>query len=152
MLSAAALVAAGCSWLQHKDPPQVTLVGVEPATGKSEGLETRMQVKLRVQNPNDAAIDYNGVYLELDVQGKNLASGVSNQSGTVPAFGETVITVPVEISIWSMAGQAMGLLEGKSMDKVSYAMRGKLSGGASGTVSFKSQGEVSLSDLASGSK
>jgi LEA14-like dessication related protein len=152
LLTAAAVVSAGCSWLQHKDPPQVTLVGAEPATGKSEGLETRMQLKLRVQNPNDTPIDFTGVYLQIDVQGKSLGSGVSNQGGTVPAFGETVVTVPVEISVWSMAGQAMGLFSGKSMDKVSYAMHGKLSGGSSGTVSFKSQGELNLSDLVSGSK
>lgn len=150
LLMAAALASTACSWLQHKDPPQVTLVGVDPSSG--EGFESRMQLKLRVQNPNDAPIDYHGVYVELDVQGKSLGSGVSNQAGTVPAFGETMITVPVTISIWSMAGQAMGLFSGKSMDKVTYAMRGKLSGGTSGTVQFKSQGEVNLSDLVTGSK
>jgi len=150
LLTAAALTLAGCSWMQRTDPPQVTLVGVEPAA--SEGLETRIQLKLRVQNPNDAPIGYNGVYVELDVQDKSFASGVSNQSGTVPAFGEAVITVPVAVSIWSIAGQGMGLFSGKAMDKVTYAMRGKLSGSSSETVRFKSQGELNLADLVSGGK
>jgi len=101
-----------------------------------------MQLKLRVKNPNDTPIEYNGISLELEVQNKSLASGMSNQSGTVPAFGETAIVVPVEISYVGMAGQAMGLLTGKSLDKVTYEMHGKL-----GSVPFKSQGELSLADI-----
>ena len=152
LLTAAALGFAGCAIFKHTDPPKVTLVAVEPASGASEGLEARMQLKLRVQNPNDAPIEYNGVYVELDVQGKSLASGVSNQSGTVPAFGEAVISVPVEISYLGIAGQAMGFLSGKSFDKVTYEMRGKLSSTTSGDVRFKSQGEVNLADMMTGGK
>lgn len=153
LLTAAALSLAACASLKRPDPPQVTLVGIEPSTsGASEDLEARMQLKLRVQNPNDAPIEYNGIYVELDVQNKSLASGVSNQSGTVPPFGEAVIGVPVEVSYLGIAGEAMGLLSGKSFDKVSYEMRGKLSSTTSGTLRFKSQGELNLADLATGGK
>src|SRR5215813_4447727 len=75
----------GCSSLQTKDPPQVTVAGIEPLQG--QGMELRLLVKLRVQNPNDAPIEYRGVALTMDVQGKTLASGVSNSTGTVPRFG-----------------------------------------------------------------
>lgn len=148
LLAVAALTLCGCSWLQHTDPPQVTVVGVEPAA--SEGLEARMQLKLRVQNPNSAPIDYNGLYVELDVLGKSFASGVSNQSGTVPAFGEAVVTVPMTVSILGIARQTMGLFGGKSPDKISYAMKGKLSTTTSGTLRFESKGELSLADLTGG--
>src|SRR4029077_7352558 len=137
VLTAAALGLSGCASLQRTDPPHVTVVGIEPSAG--EGLEARRRFKLRVQNPNDAPIEYNGIYVELDVQNKSLASGVSNQSGTVPAFGETVIDVPVTVSVWGSAGQALGLLSGKSMDKIAYEMRGKLSSTTSGALRFKSQ-------------
>src|SRR5215468_11640198 len=96
LTAAGALALAGCASFQRTDPPQVTLVGVEPAA--SEGLEVRMQLKLRVQNPNSTAIDYNGVYVELALQGKSFASGVSNESGTVPSFGEALVGVPVSVS------------------------------------------------------
>ncbi len=33
--------------------------------------------KLRVQNPNDSAIEYDGVYLKLEVLDKTFATGVS---------------------------------------------------------------------------
>jgi LEA14-like dessication related protein len=147
---AAALGLVGCASLRPTDPPKVTVVGVEPAAG--EGLEARMQVKLRVQNPNDAPIEYNGIYVELDVQDKSLASGVSNQSGTVPAFGEAVIDVPMTVSVLGIAEHAMGLLSGKSMDKITYEMRGKLSSTTPGALRFKSQGELNLADLMTGDK
>jgi LEA14-like dessication related protein len=105
---ATAVVLAACSALPTRDPPQVTVAGIEPLQG--QGLEMRMLVKLRVQNPNDAQIDYNGVSLKLDVQDKTLASGVSDQAGTVPRFGEAVIEVPVTISAMNIARQIMGAM------------------------------------------
>lgn len=137
----AAMILAGCAALQHADPPRVTLIGAEPAT--SEGFEARVQLRLRVLNPNDTPIVYNGVFVQLDVQDKSFASGVSDQSGTVPAFGEVVITVPVSVSVWGMAGQAMNLMRSGSLGKISYAMHGKL-----GDTRFKAQGELNLADLA----
>src|SRR5688572_16056226 len=74
-------VGAGCATLQKKDPLQVTVAGIQPLQG--QGMELRLLVKLRVQNPNDGPIEYNGVSLTMDVQGKTLASGVSDASGTV---------------------------------------------------------------------
>jgi hypothetical protein len=141
-ITAAALSLAGCASLPHTDPPQVTVVDIEPAAG--EGLEARMQLQLRVQNPNNAPIEFSGIYVELKVQGKSFASGVSDQSGTVPSFGETVIGVPVTVSIMGVVGQALGILGGKPLDKITYEMSGKLNSATSGTLRFKSQGELTL--------
>ena len=87
----ACLLISGCAALQSRDPLQVTVAGIEPLQG--QGLEMRMNVKLRVQNPNDAPVNYNGIALQMDVQGKTFASGVSDATGQVPRFGEAVITV-----------------------------------------------------------
>ena len=151
LLTAAAVALAGCAIFKRTNPLQVTLAGIEPAaSGASEDLEARMQLRLRVQNPNGAPIEYNGVYVELDVQNKGLASGVSNQSGTVPAFGEAVIGVPIELSYLGIAGEAMSLLTGKSLDKVTYKMRGKLNSPTSGALPFEAQGELNLADVMTG--
>jgi LEA14-like dessication related protein len=148
VLASAALALGGCTWPQRTDPPQVTLVGVEP--GASQGLEVRMELKLRVLNPNDAPIDFNGIYVQLDLLDKSFASGASNQSGTVPAFGETVVTVPVSVSVLGVARQAMGLFGGQGTGKITYAMHGKLSSTTSGALRFKSQGELNLAGLTTG--
>lgn len=139
----AAMLAYGCASLPSHDPLQVAVAGIESLPG--EGMELRLLVKLRVQNPNDSPIEFDGVALNLDVQGRDFASGVSSQAGTVPRFGETVVTVPVTVSMLRMARQVMGMLDGKPVDRITYSMRGKLHGAhAFGTQRFRSSGDFTL--------
>jgi LEA14-like dessication related protein len=133
---------SGCASVPQTDPLQVTVAGVEGLPG--EGMEMRMLVKLRVQNPNEAPIDYTGVYVKLDVLDKTFATGVSDERGTVPRFGETIVAVPITVSALRMVRQVMGLLDGKPVDRIHYRMSGKLSGGAFNTHRFESKGEFEL--------
>ena len=137
------LALAACAVFSQRDPLNVQVAGIQPLAG--EGLELRMAVKLRIQNPNDMALDYNGVALDLEVNGRRLASGVSDASGSVPRFGETVISVPVTVSAFSAARQALGLAEHIGMDEVPYTLRGKLAGGLFGTQRFVEKGTLDLS-------
>lgn len=140
-----ALHLGACATLPGNDPLEITVAGLESLPG--EGLELRMLVKLRVLNPNDQAVDYNGVYLRLDVQDRAFATGASEASGTIPRFGEALVSVPVTISALRMARQMIGVLDGQPVDSIRYDMRGKLSGSLFRTVRFKSQGEFSLAGL-----
>jgi len=142
MIALAALLLGACASLPDKDPLQVTVAGIESIPG--EGMELRMLVKLRVQNPNQAPIDFSGVYVELDVQGKTFATGVSSEAGTVPAFGEAVVAVPVTVSVLRMVRQVIGVLDGQPVEKIRYEMSGKLSGGVFNTHRFGSSGEFEL--------
>ncbi|MET0656932.1 MAG: LEA type 2 family protein [Steroidobacteraceae bacterium] len=143
-----ALVALGllflqaCAGLQGKDPLQVTVAGIEPLQG--EGMELRLLVKLRVQNPNDTTIEYNGIALAMDVQGKTFATGVSDASGSIPRFGESIVAVPVTISAFRMARQAFGMATGNSTGKLTYEMKGKLAGSMLGTTRFTTKGEFEM--------
>ena len=143
----AALVAlglAGCAGLPAGDPLQVTVAGVEPLQG--EGMELRMMVKLRVQNPNDAQIDYDGAYVRLTVQDKTFATGVSDARGTVPRFGEAVVAVPVTVSMLNVVRHVIGAMDDEAAppDKVRYSLEGKLHGTGFSSMRFKSQGEFTL--------
>jgi len=133
---------AGCAAFSQRDPLNVQVAGIQPLSG--EGLELRMAVKLRIQNPNDMALDYNGVALDLEINGRRLASGVSDARGSVPRFGETVLSVPMTISAFSAARQALGLAEHIGMDEVPYVLRGKLAGGLFGTQRFVEKGTLDL--------
>ncbi len=138
-------VLAGCAAFPGRDPLRVELVGIEPIEG--QGLELRLAVKLRVQNPNDGAVEYDGTALELEVNGKTLASGVSDQRGSVPRFGETVLVVPVSISAMNAVRQALVFTDGTAREAVPYMLRGKLAGGAFGAVRFTKEGSIALSAL-----
>jgi LEA14-like dessication related protein len=138
-----ALMLSACASMPSKDPLQVSVAGIESMPG--EGMELRLLVKLRIQNPNDAPVEFNGISLSLDVMGRDFASGVSDQAGTVPRFGEAVVAVPVTVSLMRMARQVIGMLDGKPVDKVTYSLTGKLNGvSLFGTQRFSSKGELEL--------
>ena len=140
---AATSLLAACALMPGRDPLQVNVADVESLPG--EGFEFRMLVKLRVQNPNDAPVEYDGVYLKLDVLDKTFASGVSDERGVVPRFGEALITVPVTVSTLNLVRQTLGMMiDGKLPEKLSYRLEGKLNGPMFGSTRFQSQGELPL--------
>lgn len=137
-----ALALQGCATLAQHDALKIHVAGVEPLQG--EGLELRFLVKLRVQNPNDKAIEFDGVALDLDLNGKSLASGVSDQKGIVPRFGETLLEVPLTVSAFAAVRQAMALSGAADRGEMPYVVSGKLAGGLFGTVRFSSSGTLTL--------
>jgi len=141
-LVAALFALGGCASLPDKDPIQVTVAGMESLPG--EGMELRMLVKLRVQNPNQSQIDFTGAYVKLEVLGKTFATGVSDEGGSVPAFGEAIVAVPVTVSVLRMVRHVAGMLDGKPVEKITYEMSGKLSGGLFDTERFSTRGEFEL--------
>jgi LEA14-like dessication related protein len=137
----ALLGASGCASIFNHDPIRVNVVGLEPMEG--QGLEVRFGLKLRVQNPNESTVDFDGVALDLELNGKPFASGVSDQQGHIPRFGEAVVTVPVTVSAFAAARQALHLADTASLDNIPYVLRGKL-GGALGGARFIDQGTLNL--------
>lgn len=143
------LTLGACALLPNRDPLNINVVGIESLPG--QGLEVRLAVKLRLQNPNETAIEYNGVALDLDVNGKLLASGVSDQQGSIGRFSEAVLVVPVSVSAFAALRQAVGLTQSQSLDNLPYTLRGKLAGGLFGTMRFKDSGVLSLPQPVDGS-
>lgn len=134
---------AGCASLPTTDPLNVAVAGVDPLPG--EGLELRLAVRLRIQNPNDAPVEYTGAALDLDLNGRNLASGVSSETGVVPRYGETLLTIPVTVSAFDMARQVIGFAtRDANRNEVEYRVRGKLEGGWFGTRRFTHEGTFAL--------
>jgi LEA14-like dessication related protein len=133
---------AGCAAMPGHDPVQVQVVGVEPMEG--EGMELRFLCKLRVQNPNNSPIDYNGIFVDLQVQGSSFATGVSSEAGTVPGFGEVVVGVPVTVSAMRMLRQAVGMYMSEDRTRIAYDLKGKIGGSTFSAVRFESKGELTL--------
>ncbi|WP_085633203.1 MULTISPECIES: LEA type 2 family protein [unclassified Pseudomonas] len=142
LLSLLVLSLSACALFPSRDPVNINVVGLEPLP--SQDLEMRFALKLRVQNPNETAIDYNGIALDLEVNGRPLASGVSDQSGSIPRFSEAVVSVPVSVSAFSVLRQTLGLSQTQNLDNLPYVLRGKLAGGAFGTMRFTDRGKLSL--------
>ena len=153
LLALAVALLAGCATLQGAEPLKVSVVDLVSLAG--EGLEVRMMVRLRVQNPTESAIEYDGISLDLDVRGMSFASGVSGESGRIPRFGEAIVSVPVTIPATALVRQALSLMGSSSSQqriKLDYAARGRLAGGLFGGRRFESSGQIDWPPQAPGSR
>ena len=124
-LMLALLAVGGCSLFVPKlETPRLSVVNVE--LQKSDLWEQRMRVRMRVENPNDRPIPVKGLTVSLDIQGQELAHGVSGASFLVPALGEAEFDMNMTAN---MAGALLKLLgSGNQLgDQVEYRIRGKLS-------------------------
>jgi LEA14-like dessication related protein len=141
LFACAVLFMNGCATLQG-DPLQVTVVGIEPLQG--EGMELRLMVKLRVQNPNDAPLEYRGVALQMDVQGNDSRQRRKRQQRHRAGLRRSRHHGPVSISAYSMVRQAIGMATNRDTRKITYDMKGKLSAGAFATRRFSTRGDFEL--------
>lgn len=119
-----------------REPLRVQVADVQSLD--SEGMELRFLCLLRVQNPNDQPLDFDGIAVDLEVRGTAFASGVSEIQGTVPRFGEVLVSVPVSASAMSLARVVFGMF-GDDRPRLDYRMSGRI-----GAVRFESQGELTL--------
>ncbi len=139
---AAAALSTACAGLGSGEPPKVNIVGLERLTG--EGFELRFNVKLRVQNPGQSALEYDGLALDLEVNGRPLATGVTAAKGTIDRFSEAVVTIPVSVNAVSAVRQMLGLSDGSLRGELPYSIRGRLGGGVMGGTRFAAEGTLRL--------
>jgi len=143
LLTLIALPLTGCAGFGLREPLRVSVAGLDPLPG--EGMEARFVLKMRVQNPNDTALDFDGVVVDLELAGKDFASGVSDQRGNVPRYGESIIAVPVTVPATAILKQMFSIATtGKPPSKFEYRLTGHLGGIGLGGARFESEGELEL--------
>ena len=135
-----ALALSGCTLFAPHEPLHFALAGLEPLP--AQGMEVRFALVLRVQNPNNRAINYDGLALTLAVNGQPLASGVSDQAGQLPRYGESLLRVPLSISALAMMRQAWAAAGYQNARGLPYELRGKLATGVLGTTRFHDSGAL----------
>jgi hypothetical protein len=113
----AGLAAWGCGVRQltrgELMPPEVRLkgLGLQPPTNQGWPLT----LVLAVQNPNSRSITVLGYDYEVWAAGQSVAKGVGNQPVTLPAQGETTVTVPVLLRLRNIPGLLPNLLQNKKI-------------------------------------
>lgn len=138
LLGCALLAAAGCATLGGREPVEVHVASITPLP--STAFEHRLRVDLRLRNPNDRAYEIDGLRFVLDVNGRRLASGVSNESATLPRLGEVVVPVTTTTSLLDVVNQIVAFA-GRPQPQFEYRLRGKLFlAGLWGTIEFEREG------------
>ena len=94
-------------------PPEVRFkgLGLQPPT--NQGLP--LTLVLALENPNPTTITVLGYDYEVRVSGQSVAKGVGNQPVTLPAQGETTVTVPVVIRLRNLPELLPDLLQEKKI-------------------------------------
>jgi LEA14-like dessication related protein len=144
--AAATLIAAACSLFTPKlEKPHLSVVAI--TVGKSDFFAQHLDVRLRVENPNDRALPVQGLSYTLDVAGQEAARGASSASFVVPPMGEAEFDMDVTANL---AGTLLRLLLARSdashSDRVEYHLTGKvtLSRGLLRSIPFDEHGTFGL--------
>ncbi len=132
---------AGCASMGNKrEPLSVTVSDVR--MGTAGVLEQQYYVKLRVQNPNDVAIEVKGLSFELELNGKSFAKGVGGQAVTVPGFGSELVEVEAVSGLGGIL-RRLGAMSGGD-GSLRYHLEGRLVTTNAGTIAFDEQGYLKL--------
>ena len=115
---------SACASLQPQiDPPKVSLDSFKALP--SEGGAPRFEIKLRIANPNKQDFDIAGISYSVEIQGRELISGVTNDVPLLKAYSEEVVTMEAGLQLLQM----MRLLAGLGMqptDNLEYRFLGKI--------------------------
>jgi LEA14-like dessication related protein len=141
----AALVLSACAVIpSNLKTPEVTFVGLK--TIEASVFEQKLEVRLKVNNPNSMELPVNGLDVDIELAGEPFAHGVSARQFVVPALGEAEFDMNVT------ANAATALLKiagGRNNDPIGYKLKGKLSTkvGMLRTIPFEESGTLPLAEL-----
>jgi LEA14-like dessication related protein len=136
------LAISGCaSLLPADDRVRVTVsdIRVEEATL----MEQLYRVTLRVQNRSDRPLVIRGGSFDLDLNGREFASGVSDSAVEVPAYGDVQIDVSMVSTVFGFVRLFRGLQQ-EPGDPLRYRISGHLATGGLAGVRFEESGEIDL--------
>jgi LEA14-like dessication related protein len=86
-LATGLLLLAGCAGLATQlETPEITFVGIRAV--EASLFEQKLEVRLRVRNPNTMALPVNGLDVAMELAGEPFATGVTAREFVVPAHGE----------------------------------------------------------------
>ena len=133
-------VSACASW-GMREPLSVTVADITPLDVNL--LEQRYAVKVRLLNPNDVEIAFDGVVFDLEINDKPFAKGVSDRGGTVPRFGEAVIDMQVVSGLQDILRQIAEIQRGDRTG-FTYHVKGRLHTNGGFVIPFDTKGEFGL--------
>lgn len=138
---------AGCAGLGSKlETPRVSVVGIRSL--EADLFEQRLEVRMRVENPNALDIPVRGLDVNVELAQEPFAHGTSAREFTVPARGEAefdmIVIAHAAPALLRIATASRG-----EREQIGYRMTGKLSTrlGVLRTIPFEETGTLPLADL-----
>jgi len=138
----AAMLLAACASTFELQSPKLSLVSMKVQS--ADLFSQRLQVRMRVQNPNDRELPIKGISYRIEVNEAELAQGLSDAPFVVPALGEAEFDVLLTANLASTLSQLLS--RRGSSDSIDYRLVGKvsLSSGFLRSIPFDERGSVKL--------
>jgi LEA14-like dessication related protein len=142
VLAGALLLLAGCASTLKLEAPKLSVVSMKMQS--ADIFSQRLQVRMRVQNPNDRELPVKGISYRIEVNDSELAQGLTNSPFVVPALGEAEFDVQVTANLASALSQILS--RRGSSDTLEYRLVGNvaLSSGFLRHIPFDERGSVKL--------
>lgn len=137
---------AGCSMFGPSyTKPEIALANVEML--KANLWEQSFRLRLRVDNPNDRSLPIRGMQYQIYLNDARLATGVSDQAFTVPAYGSEYFELNVRSNLWRHIGDIVRLVE--TQQAIDYRIEGHIRTGLffSPTLTLREKGTLDPADL-----
>lgn len=119
-LAVVALLASGCAALQSELEQRRPTVEVRGA--RVAGLsfdEARLEVELRIDNPNPVGIELAGIDYDLALDGRSVLSGERDRTLAIPPDGARTLALPIRVP-FADAAAVLGELGGR--ESLAYAV------------------------------
>ncbi len=134
----------GCATkLSQLEDPKLNLVGFKLIGAQL--LEQRYELTFRLINPNDVALPITGIYYEVELEGKEFATGVNASPIDIPAYGETRITVEMSTTLLQSIRSLAAIAEAKP-ESLDFNLKGHLKVNLPmvGKIPFSETGQIKL--------
>jgi LEA14-like dessication related protein len=137
------LILSDCAGLGRRlEVPRITLSNF--SVQEIKVFESVFKIEMRVFNTNDIPLEIKGINCDLELNGKRLATGVTNVKIDIPPY-ETGV---VPMTLYSSALDVITVLRGLAKtEKLQYTLTGRVrlgKGAIPSTIPFKSTGELPL--------
>ncbi len=134
------LLSACASITPQPDQFKVNISAIQMT--ESTLMEQRFAVKLRIMNRGRDSVSIDGMSFDIELNGKDFASGVSNEKITIEPFSEGVLSVSVTSTIFGILRQLHGLQQNKNQP-FNYEISGSIYPANSFlNIPFKEKGEI----------
>jgi LEA14-like dessication related protein len=134
-------VLSGCASTLDLEPPKLSVVSMKVQS--ADLFSQRLNVRMRVMNPNARELPIKAIKYRIEVSGTELAQGLADIPFVVPAQGEADFDLPVTANLASLLPK---LLSGRGSGTLDYRLVGdvSLSSGFLRRIPFDERGSVKL--------
>jgi|SRR5688572_5397092 len=146
ILTVTGLALGACAAIPtNLETPEVSFVSLRAV--KATLFEQRLEVRMKVRNPNSIELPVNGLDVDIELADEPFAHGQSARQFVVPAQGEAEF----DMNVTASAATALLKIAGgdRKSGEIGYKLKGKLSTkvGLLRTIPFEESGSLPIAEL-----